>query len=402
MATTVKSLGRLEWLQFSKSKFKSRYLGFSIVLAYFWIAEITVFVVLRMDGTSIPAIAATILPLFCIVPDFIMKLVFVKDCTVMDPFLKTRPIDREVWERFLVLSQFWKPFNLLMPLMLAPACFLFLPFLNGLWVVAVLYLASVLGGFLVMQIKRKGTYQPESAVKNHRANAVKSVKGSYITGIQLRSFLRSKKLRGALVYLAVFTYLEYMIQSKSDVHMCLIYAFLFVFVFACTIPQYGFAIEANFFNGIWTRPIPIEKLLEKKYRFGQVSSVIALLLCLPACIWSDVSVLDLFSLTIFVCCFGNLAMLFNAYNCEPFDLFDNSFFNKQGRSSNFRASSMLVLLIVFGIGAGSIYLLSGWKFQVLLSALGIAGFCAYKPFFRWVVRRFMANRYKIMENYMSK
>ena len=54
------------------------------------------------------------------------------------------------------------------------------------------------------------------------------------------------------------------------------------------------------------------------------------------------------------------------------------------------------------IAADAVFLLSGWKLQVLLSVIGIAGFCLHKLFIRWMAGRFMANRYKYLKKYMSQ
>ena len=168
-------------------------------------------------------------------------------------------------------------------------------------------------------------------------------------------------------------------------------------------PQWGFAIEANFFNGIWSRPIAIENLLAYKYRFGLVCGAVGALLCLPICIWNScISPFDIVAIVLFCCCFGNMFMLIDAYNCVPFDMFGKAFFNYQGNSSTLKVSSLLVSIAFMAIGIGSVSLLSGWKLQLVLSAFGIGGLIAYRPFFRWVVRRFMINRYKYMEKYSSR
>jgi hypothetical protein len=56
----------------------------------------------------------------------------------MDAFIKTRPIPQGSWDRFLTISQLWKPSNLALPFIMAPACFLFLPFAWGFGVLIVI------------------------------------------------------------------------------------------------------------------------------------------------------------------------------------------------------------------------------------------------------------------------
>ena len=72
----------------------------------------------------------------------------------MDAFIKSRPITRERWKRFLAVSQLWNPANLELPIALAPMCFLCLPLASAFILMVVLYLLSVFGGYLVMLLKR--------------------------------------------------------------------------------------------------------------------------------------------------------------------------------------------------------------------------------------------------------
>ena len=401
MAIGISDLNRLKRLQLTRSKAKGRFYGNLAVVAYCWVAELVIFFLLKEDRAEIPSLVIPIIAFSCLIPDFIMKLTLLHDETVMDPFLKTRPVSQEKWDRYLSLSHFRKLSNLIMPLAMAPLCLLFMPFLPGLLVLALLYLASVFGGFVVMLAKHRGPYQPETRKKSG-SGKVESAGGNYILGVQFRSFTRSKRLRTTVIYLSVLIYMQCILQSFQELKSATIYTFLFIFLTACTIPQYGFAVEANFFNGIWTRPIAVEKLLVNKFRFGILSGSVGFLLCLPICIWSDVSALDLASELLFASCFSNLIIMVDAYNCAPFELFGSAFYNTQGRSSTFKWSTLLAVFTIMGIEFAVNSILPGWKSQVILSAFGIAGLCVYKPYFRWVVSRFMKNRYRYMEKYNSK
>lgn len=400
MATGLGSLNRLQWKQLSFSQMKSQLLGDVIAVAYFWLIEIVFFFLAKSDGMELPPMLTSAVILCFLVPDIICKLIFENDITVMDSFLKTRPVPQELWDRFLAMSQLWKPSNLIIPLMLLPACFLFLPVLYGLIVFAALYIVSVFNGFVVMRIKHRGPYLSEKEVKSHYAGSLKSAKGNYISGLPIRDVLRLKKLRRSLIPLTLIMYFQLLVQSMSNVKFGLSFALLYIFCLSSSILQYGFSVEANFFNCLWTKPLAIEKLLEDKYRFAQKAGAVGLLTCLPVCLWTEIQVLDLVSVTLFTACFGALVLMVGAYDCIPMDMFGNSFY--KGGSSGFKAVSLLVVLIVFGIGTAAVLLLSGWKFQVLLSVIGIAGFCLHKQFLRWMAGRFMANRYKYLKKYMSQ
>ena len=146
----IRILTRLRFRQFFRQKNKGL-IGKIVIVAYFWLLELLLFFILRDEGvTDMPPLLVSLILLSFIIPDFLFKLIFEHDQTVMDAFVKTRPISQSSWDRFLMLSQFWKSSNLTLPLSLVLACFLFLPFGWGLAVMLALYLFSVFGGFLVM------------------------------------------------------------------------------------------------------------------------------------------------------------------------------------------------------------------------------------------------------------
>ena len=264
MATRLGSLNRLQWKQLSFSQLKNRLLGDILAVSYFWLLETLIFFLAKSDGMEFPPMLTSAVILGFLVPDIICKLIFENDITVMDSFLKTRPVPQELWDRFLAMSQLWKPSNLIIPLMLLPACFLFLPVLYGLIVFAALYLVSVFNGFVVMRIKHRGPYLSEKEVKSHNAGSVKSAKGNYISGLPLRSVMRLKKLRRIMILLTLMIYFQMLAQSMSNVKFGLSFAILYIFCLSSSILQYGFSVEANFFNALWTKPLAIEKLLEDK------------------------------------------------------------------------------------------------------------------------------------------
>lgn len=399
MATGLGSLNRLQFKQLSVNQFKSRLLGEVFAVAYFWFFEIFIFFLAKSEGMTFPPMVTSVVLLSFLVPDIIVKLIVEKDITVMDAFLKTRPVSQALWNRFLALSQLWKPSNLIVPLMLLPVCFLSLPFFNGLSVLVLLYLVSVFNGFIVLRIKHRGPYLSENEVKNYHARSVKSAKGDYISGLQIRSVLRVKKLRRTAMPIIFLMYTQILAQSMSNVRTGLFMSILYIYTLSSYISQFGFSVEANFFNGFWTKPLAIEKILEDKYRFGLKAGAVGLLTCFPICLWTEIEVLDFVSITLFTACFGSLVMMADAFNCVPMDMFGNSLY--RNNSSGFKPGSMLIVIAVMGIGAAAVFLLSGWKLQVLLSVIGIAGFCLHKPYFRWVAGRFMSNRYKYLKKYMS-
>ena len=402
---SYRSLARLQYRQFVADKNKGRFIGLIIAFVYFWIIEFVVFFLLKSDGTEIPPLAVILVCASFLVPDFLLKLFILHDNTVMDAFLKTRPVSQERWDRFLTLSQLWKFENLEMPAMLLPACFLFLPFGLGLGTFVVVYLLSCFNGFLIMLLKHRGNYQPEKQVKAVSQKAYGSSYGKNVSSMQIRSFLRSKRLRTAIIWFGVFFYFECIVYSFDHDGLKftgLFYMITFISLFSVYLSEFGFGVEANFFNGLWTKPYDIYKLLKDKYLMNLAMGGVAALLCLPLCLWSTTSVMDVLSIYVFSAGFGNLITLIDPYKCSPLDLFGKAFFNTQGSSGTFKASVLIAIFVVIGISVAAMLLIPGWKAQALLGFIGIASICASRPYLKWVEGKFVKNRYKYMEKFTSK
>ena len=126
------------------------------------------------------------------------------------------------------------------------------------------------------------------------------------------------------------------------------------------------------------------------------------MISVPFCLWLHVSLLDPLAYFLFSTGLGGLVYLVDAYKCSPFDLFGKTFFNYQGAAGAFKASTFIGLLILMGIGLAIPSLLPGWPGQLILSGIGLAGFLLHKPFFRRVEQRFLRNKYRYMEKYLTK
>ena len=398
----IRLLSRLRFRQFFRQKNKGL-VGKIILVAYFWFLELLFYFMLRGEGgTSLPPLLVAFICLGAIIPDAIIKLVFEHDQTVMDPFIRTRPISQSSWDRFQSVSQFWKPSNLAMPLILAPACFVFMPFGWGLATVLVLYLFSVFGGFLVMLLKHRGNYPLEKRVSAKAGRSFRPGSGHHIFGIQSRSFLRSKRLKTSVFLLTGVFFFQFISQGIGSVgsfdSMFLCITILYPSI---VLAQWGMSIEANSFSGIWTKPISISRLLTDKFLFSALLGVVAALVTLPFCVWFEIPLYAPFVYVLFNTGVGILLILVDAYNCMPFDLFGKTFFNYQGSASTFKASAIVVIFVVMIIPLVLPYILPDWLFYLILAVFGLAGVIFHRSYFRWVERKFLNNRYKYMEKYLS-
>ena len=400
---TIRILTRLRFRQFFRQKNKGL-VGKIIIVVYFWLLELLLFFMLRKEGiTDFPPLLVAGICLGFIVPDFLFKLIFEHDQTVMDAFIRTRPISQSSWDRFLSVSQFWKASNLTMPLILAPACFLFMPFRWGLVTLLVLYLLSVFGGFLVMLFKHKGNYPLEKQVSAKAGRSFRTGSGHHVFGIQSRSFLRSKRLKTSVLVLTGVFFFQFISQGFAEIGRFDSVFLTFTILYAAIgLSQWGLSIEANFFCGIWTKPLPVHRLLEDKFLFSSFLGGVTALIAIPFCYWFKIPLYAPLAYALFNAGVGILLIMIDAYKCMPFDLFGKTFFNYQGSSSTFKGSAFLALFVVMIIPIVLPHLLPEWAALLILAVIGLAGCVLYRPYFRWVERQFLKNRYHYMEKYLSK
>ena len=128
----------------------------------------------------------------------------------------------------------------------------------------------------------------------------------------------------------------------------------------------------------------------------------ALLIILPFCLWFKQSIFLPVSYALFGAGFGSPMLLMDACNATPFDLFGKAFFNTQGAKGTFKVSSFVGTMLLLVLGQGIPALLPGWPSYLILSVLGLLGILFHRPFFDWVERKFLRNKYTYMEKYQSR
>lgn len=164
--------------------------------------------------------------------------------------------------------------------------------------------------------------------------------------------------------------------------------------------QLTFALEGNYFDGLWTRPVSIERLLLHKYYTAAPLAVGSFLLLLPTYFLFNTNLFILVSSMLFSIGFANLVMLTYCFRTKAMDIFASGFMNTQG--TDFSASSFAIAFTVMLGPMLLINVLPENVYCILLSALGIVGFAVHRYFIAWIARRYEVNRYKHFERYRSK
>jgi len=399
----LKSLIRLQKRQLSRGRIKKERGGLILLILYSWGMEILFILLNKGLGESFPPLFRTVFLLSALVSDILLKIILIRDVSVMDPFLKTRPVSREIWNRFLWVSQFWAVSNLVMPVIVLPALLLLFRFPLSIALWMALYLFSVLNGILLMLLKRRGPYASEKAVSPTSARTFKSGRsGHSIFGLQSRSLLRSKRLRTPILMFCGVSLLQILLTMSDEWREGDLWHFFFIIYGVLMFCQFGFGIESCCFSGLWTRPISVKRLLTDKFRLSFVLTGASLLIMIPICLIFGKSILLSFSYALFMAGFGSLLLLVDAYNVTPFDLFGKTFFNYQGSKANFRISTFISVLLIAILCAALPMSLPGWPSCLILSGLGLLGILFHRPYFGWVERNFLKNKYEYMDKYQSR
>lgn len=401
MMITFKALLRLYFRQFVKDR-KREFVLTSVMVVYCWVVELFIFLKGGVGTLDSPGAMLVVVGIL----DFITKLFTQQDNTVMDAFLKTRPLSEKTWRRYLRTTHLWEPLNLFFPLTLIPVWLALLPFGRAVLFIVCTYLLSVALGLLMMRLKRRGPYLSEKAVvrKNGRAAVrLTSRLASGSLGIQVKGLLRSKRLLGASLPAAFYfllTFLRVARKGEANVAGAEVLMLFFIFTFAQASVQFGLSVEAKFFNGLWTKPFPLRRLLEDKYNFAGILTVISGIIGALAGLPFHFPVYSVLARVVFVAGFAPLPILIDPYDCVPFDPFNKTQFNTSSRTQGaFRVMTVLATSGTF-ISAGLLHLVNSQDLRNgIFFALGILGYLLHKRYFAWVERKFLADRYKYMDKY---
>ena len=450
----LKLLLRL-WADQKRRDFKwGRFFGQLYFFVLFFIISTAVTVAVHDETGDIENVAGVVsfIAVSIIVPDFMHKLLMKHDETVMDHYLKSKPIPERAWNRFLLVGNLVNYWNWAIPLLLLPFCVVFMKWTDMLPSFLLLVAVSMVGGVAITAFCRaKGwtnkwpvlvamviwlimatiysltalilpwgvhivgffllcagavavfydylcdlrRYDEEKA----KANRLFLSGRSSLFSMEYVSVLRSKRLRIAVLILPlVFVFNCYNMRELGPMaYMMLMFA---VFSPSMMLGQWVFGIEGNYFDGLWTKPIDLRTILVNKYWFYALLNILPIFLLLPLIWMGDVSPW-LFPVTwLFTAGMANLTLLPTALISSRIELFQSAFFNYQGASLAINMYSF-VSLIPMAVYVLCVWLLPLTTALIVLTVAGIVGFVVHKMVIDRIARRYEQNRYKNFERYRS-
>ena len=398
----------------------------------------------------VPIMAASL-----ILPDFITKLLLKDDSAIMDNYLKTRPVKEETWNKFVMISTFFDFFNLSWSLPLAVFLFFAAPPLVALLSALLLFMVSFVNSLAVTTFRKAKGWEYKMAIivgwlvwqpitlfhsfnifgmgwgihylyffvlntvalllcikylnflpqydesQNKKKKHKKFNNKNSWFFIEMRPYRRGKRLKKILFFPLIFIVQAYLsVHGESDTIDLDAFWFYFGIVGGGElILQQTFAIEGAYFNGIWSRPISVEKLLLRKYYFGCTATFVTALLMLPLLFMYPLVeyFYTYFAALTLSLGFVNVGMLTYCFTNKALDINASGKFNTQG--ANFSGSAFaLVFTFMFAPMLLFIFL-PLWVASTIMLVVGMIGIIGHRYFIKRIAQRFVAKRYKHFERF---
>lgn len=409
-----------------------------------------------ITATNLPPAVGLLFVMAMLIPDIFPKLIMKSGDTFMDDYLKTRPIKEKTWNVFILLTNALSIWCYLTPVIFLPILILFLDTWQALACFAIMLLFSyanslfvtcirktsdhflhfaIIGGWIVMFMTTSALlmlslWMPtwlldlefmllataviaglvafmvnESNYKenSHKPSRLYSKGRVTLFNMQFWGIARAKRLR-QMVFLVstimlVDCYLMAWVSDPADLN-AVIYAIMCILLPSLALSQLTFSVEANFFQGLTTKPITTGQLLTNCYYFYILLSAVATVFIVPLLFIKDnfnvPMLLGALCLSVFINLFNLPTCLFSS----RLELFSQSFFNMQGANIRINFYS-IALLVPLGISAGiwALFDVNAWVITSI--TLGTASLMAHKPVITWIAAKFDERRYARMEDFMK-
>ena len=270
--------------------------------------------------------------------------------------------------------------------------------LSYILILLFLFLAMIL--FLYL-IKQKKIYDVDNLNKQHLIIN----QGIYLSLLKMEFIylFRSKRLLILFLFATFGSLLVLiLIGDRESIFFTHLFIFIILLFPSSILGQYFFAVEANFFNGIWTKPISIMRLLETKYLFFVIITGTFSAIPLLFVIFYHLNIFSFFSIVFFIMFIFNLLLFPMALYAKRLDLNSSPFLNSQGLTKiPYFYIIILTLLASFFLFFIRAKINNEWIFGSIISAISLIFFFLRKQFLFIVCSLFIKRRHTIMYRYMN-
>jgi|GEM_PF-4147840 len=220
-------------------------------------------------------------------------------------------------------------------------------------------------------------------------------------------FFRNKRLKQQFFMLIVlFLWFSFMLTTSPTMQESPLIIEVFLIGMMSLFAQfvvYSLATNASFIEKQWTTPLSIFKILQTKYYFFCILSLIPFVLFLPMLFLGQAHVLNLFSNFLFVIGFMFFGSFFSViFSYKPFDIKASSFYNYQGMDKgNYLYPTFVVLL-----GVGSVILIY-WQLGetitvIFKTVVGLAFITTHKTWLAFITKKIEKKKYYRIERFRKK
>ena len=415
-----------------------------------------------LDGEDLPATLGAGIAIGMLVPDIIMKMVMKRDITAMDDYVKSRPIPEKIWNRFLLTTNLVSFWNYVLPVLMLPVfiwlmpagqvvlsflLFLSFSYIDGIYItcfrkatewmlkwplilgwmgmfavlIGYMFIASFfpvwmawLGLFVLAAAVVAGLvgYLYNLKIYNEQKRKVSRFRGfNHISlfSLQYIGTMRAKRIRNMVIMItAVFLFDAYLFallprevgESTMAGGETILYVVGAILLPSVCLSQWTFGVEANFFQGLMTKPVKIEQMLQNCFYFNVMVSAMALMFTIPFLfLHVGVGMMVLvggFCMAVFVNLFNLPTCLFSS----RLEIFSSSMFNMQGANMKINLFG-IVFLIPLGGAAAVYYFFGETAWCLTCIALAIIAVALHRWFIGKIAALFYKNRYKRMEKFME-
>lgn len=417
------------------------------------------------DGSDIGNIPINAL-IYILIGEVLFKLIMKADPPSMDDFARSRPVSNRVWNVFTLLRTITNPIYLTFPMLWAAVSFANMPVplaliatLVGLiisttisaiisvrarcqgweykltfWIAAIISLAAMvlyalnlfkinglvllltfiaLCAMIIVGFYIFGCYLPNYAEKTVSRSRTKN-KRVGLFPITLTYMLRSPG--GKLFYffplffvtLAVLFFKipnDQLTPDAPDIvrNMPLIMLYLGSIILAFSIGLNTLGAEANFIDGLWTRPFSLRKFLIYKYYFYSLTSLTFLvpffIVAAILGIFSVVPILLILSMMLYVIGFQMFFFFPSIFTTPRIPLEMQTAINANPKGNLAALPMMLISIIPLALFYLANVYLPQQTAYIIISCVGAIGLIFHRKIIYWFADRYTKNRYKYFEKY---
>lgn len=398
-------------------------------------------------------LAMSVIPI-CLMSMFMMKI----EENGMDNAIKSRPFTKLTWGKFIIVSNiidYWTAFPPILITLIA--CFI-MPFGYALLAFVLAYIISTTVALFVTSVRLSNSYLLTTAtwvgfvcflmfitpvvivgisffspivsafvvilfvllyagsifVFIYNLNTYDEQKKTTIRGgkdgkvgiftMEWAALWRTKRFKKPIIlFLLIFTGEAYFMgnisggdeywTNKMNYYMF----FLFIISYApIVLGQFVLGIEANFIDGLLTKPYALEDHLINKYHFFIRLNCISAMLLVPG-VFFKLWGIDLIITSVIYSFALDLLLFFTCLKSSRVDLFSSGFFNYQGANMGFNVFGLLPLFLLAIYVALLILFPSVYLAEAILCVVGIIAFALHKKVIKMIANKFKAKKYERLE-----